>query len=307
MNNKVAIIGTGHVGATAAHVIAQRELADVALIDIVEGMAKGKAIDIMQAAAIQGSGIEITGGESFSLVEGSDIVVITAGFPRGPGMSRSDLINKNAPVIESVIEKVNAHAPDSIIVIVTNPVDEMTLFAFNKSGRPRSKVFGMGGALDTGRFIYFISRRLGADASDVEAMVVGAHGDAMIPLVRQAKVKGEQLADLLDPLEMDELVESTKKGGAQIISLLKQGSAFYAPGTGVASIVEAIVKDTREVIPCCAVLDGEYDLSGTSIGVPVMIGREGIIKIVETDLSDEETAVFMESAVSIRQALESIG
>lgn len=307
MENKVAIIGAGHVGATAAHVIAQRELADVVLIDIVEGMAKGKAIDIMQAAAIQGTGIEVTGGESYSLVEGSDIVVITAGFPRGPGMSRSDLINKNAPVIKSVIDKVNVQTPDSIIIIVTNPLDEMTLFAFNISGRPRSKLFGMGGALDSGRFKYFISRRLGVSSADVEAMVVGAHGDAMIPLVRHARVKGEQLTDLLDPLELDELVESTKKGGAQIISFLKQGSAFYGPGTGIAAIVEAIVKDARDVIPCCAVLDGEYDVSETSIGVPVMIGREGIVKIVETELSDEETAVFMESAVSIRQALKSIG
>lgn len=307
MKNKVAIIGAGHVGSTAAHVIALSGHADVALIDIVEGMAKGKAIDLMQAAAIRAKGVEVIGGESYSLIEGCDVVVITAGFPRGPGMSRNDLMNKNAPVIESVVDKINAHAPESIIVVVTNPLDEMTLFTYHTSGRPRTRVFGMGGALDSGRFIYFVSRRLGVRTGDVDAMVIGAHGDPMIPLIRQVKVKGEPLTDLLDPLEIDGLVDSTRKGGAEIISYLKTGSAYYGPGTGVAKIVEAIVKDKRETIPCSAVLEGEYGLSGTCIGVPVVIGREGILEIVEADLTGEEKSLFEESAVSIKQALESIG
>lgn len=304
--DKVAIIGAGHVGATAAHIIAQRELADVVLIDIAGGIAKGKSIDKMQAMAIQGSRVTVTGTDDFSAVSGSAIVVVTAGFARGPGMSRTDLLKKNAEVIRSVVAQINTYAPDAIIIIVTNPLDDMTMLAYGVSGKDRSKIFGMGGVLDTGRFVYFISQKTGAEPAAIEAMVIGAHGDKMIPLVELAKVAGEPLNDKLSREELVELADRTRRGGAEIISHLKTGSAYYGPGTAVAKMVEAILQDTKEVLPAAIYLTGEYGINGAVIGVPAVFGRNGMEGVKEIALTADELAGLQEAADDVRTAVEAL-
>jgi malate dehydrogenase len=304
--DKIAIIGAGHVGATAAHVIAQRELADVVMVDIAGGIARGKSIDKMQAMAIHGNHVTITGTDDFAEIAGSKIVVVTAGFARGPGMSRTDLLNKNAAVITSVVNQINAYAPDAIIIMVTNPLDDMTTLAYRISGKDRSRVFGMGGVLDTGRFTYFISQKTGAKPADIKAMVIGAHGDKMIPLVSLATAGGKPIRDTLSRDELEELAERTRKGGAEIISHLETGSAYYGPGTGVAKMVEAILKDTKEVLPAAVYLDGEFGITGAAIGVPAVFGENGMEEIREIPLSDSEAAVLRESAEDVRAAVEAL-
>lgn len=304
--DKIAIIGAGHVGATAAHVIAQRGLADIVMIDIAGGIAKGKSIDKMQAMAIHGSYVTITGTDDFSEIAGSKIVVVTAGFARGPGMSRTDLLNKNAAVIQDVVAKINRYAPEAIIIMVTNPLDDMTTLAFQISGKDRSKVFGMGGVLDTGRFTYFISQKIDVKPGDIKAMVIGAHGDKMIPLVDLATAGGEKISALLSRTELDELAERTRKGGAEIISHLETGSAYYGPGTGVAKMVEAIIMDTKEVLPAAVYLNGEFGISGAAIGVPAVFGAGGMEGVTEITLTDGEAAILKESAEDVRAAVEAL-
>lgn len=304
--DKVAIIGAGHVGATAAHVIAQRELADVVMVDIAAGIARGKAIDKMQAMAIHDSHVRITGTDDFSEIAGSRIVVVTAGFARGPGMSRTDLLNKNAAVIKSVIAKINTSAPDAIIIMVTNPLDDMTTLAVRISGKDRSKVFGMGGVLDTGRFSYFIAKKTGAKPADIKAMVIGAHGDKMIPLVDQATAAGKPISDMLNRDELDELIERTRKGGAEIIKHLETGSAYYGPGTGIAKMVEAILKNSKAVLPAAVYLDGEFGIFGAAIGVPAIFGAKGMEGVQEITLTAEEAAVLKESAEDVRADVEAL-
>jgi malate dehydrogenase len=304
--DKVAIIGAGHVGATAGHVIAQRELADVVLVDIAGGVARGKSIDKMQAMAIHGSFVNITGTDDFAEIAGSDIVAVTAGFARGPGMSRADLLKKNAAVIESVIGQINAHAPDAIIIMVTNPLDDMTTYAKELSGRDRGKLFGMGGVLDSGRFTYFISKKLQVPPAAVQALVVGAHGDAMIPLVELATVNGRPLKELISPEELAELADNTRRGGAEIISHLQSGSAYYGPGTGVAKMVEAILRDTREVLPACVYLEGEYGIDGAAIGVPAKFGNAGMLEVVEVALTAGEAVALRQSAADVKAAVEAL-
>ena len=304
--DKVAIIGAGHVGATAAHVIAQRELADVVMVDIAAGVAKGKSIDKMQAMAIHGSLVTIEGTDDFSRIAGSAVVVVTAGFARGPGMSRADLLKKNAAVIESVIARVNEFAPESIIIMVTNPLDDMTTFAYGLSGRGRAGIFGMGGVLDSGRFTYFISQKMRVPPAAVDAMVIGAHGDAMIPLIELATVNGVPLGESLSRDDLEELAERTRRGGAEIISHLKTGSAYYGPGTGVAKMVEAVVRDTGEVLPACVYLTGEYGIDGAAIGVPARFGRAGMLEIVDVALTPTETAVLQQSAADVKAAVEAL-
>ncbi len=304
--DKVAIIGAGHVGATAAHVIAQRELADVVLVDIAGGIAKGKSIDKMQAMAIHGSGVTITGTDEFSAIAGSAIVVVTAGFARGPGMSRTDLLNKNASVIRSVVAQINTYAPEAIIIMVTNPLDDMTTLACEISGKDRSKVFGMGGVLDTGRFVYFVSQKTGAHPASIEAMVIGAHGDKMIPLVDLVKVAGQPLNASLSREELTELADRTRRGGAEIISHLETGSAYYGPGTAVAKMVEAILKDTKEILPAAVYLKGEYGITGAAIGVPAVFGRDGMEAVREISLTEEEIAGLRDAADDVRNAMEAL-
>jgi malate dehydrogenase len=304
--DQIAIIGAGNVGATASHIVVQRELANVVLVDIAAGIAKGKSLDKMQAMAIHGSHMTIHGTGDFSEIAGSSIVVITAGFPRGPGMSRDDLLKKNAAVIESVAGQVKEYAPDAILIVVTNPLDEMTTLAKAVTGLPRARVFGMGGVLDTGRFVYFISNKFGVKPAAVKAAVIGAHGDKMIPLVNLATVEGRLVKDMVGPEELMELAERTRKGGAEIISHLEKGSAYYGPGAGVAKMVEAILKDTKETLPCSVWLEGEYGISGVCLGVPAVVGRDGIDKVVDVPLTAEEAATLKKSAGDIKAALEAL-
>lgn len=303
---KVAVIGAGHVGATAADLIAQKGLADVELIDIAGGLATGKAIDMMQAMAVQGLPRSVAGGDDFSAIVGSDIVVITAGFPRKPGMSRDDLLARNANVVKGVIGHVKRLTPDALILMVTNPLDDMTTLALKYSGFERERVIGMGGVLDAGRFIFFICRKLSVEPGSVSAMVVGAHGDTMIPLVHLATVGGERLDSLLDADELAELIERTRKGGAEIISYLKQGSAFYAPAAAVAEMVEVILEDQKRTLAASAYLTGEYGVEDVCLGVPVVLGRHGIDRILEVELSRQERELFRRSGLAVKDAVERV-
>lgn len=304
--DKIAIIGAGNVGATAAHVIAQRELANVVLVDIAAGLAKGKSLDKMQAMAIHGSHVTIHGTDEFSEIAGSSIVVIAAGFPRGPGMSRPELLKKNSAVIKSIAGNIKDFAPEAIVIVVTNPLDEMTALTKAVTGFPRARVFGMGGVLDTGRFIYFISKRLNVKPASIKAFVIGAHGDNMIPLVDLATVDGRLIKDMIDRADLDELINKTRKGGAEIIQHLKSSSAFYAPGTGVAKMVEAVLRDTRETLPCSVFLEGEYGLKDVCLGVLATIGRKGIIEIVDVSLTPAQTKQMRDSAGEVRSAMEEL-
>ncbi len=304
--DQIAIIGAGNVGATASHIVVQRELANVVLVDIAAGIAKGKSMDKMQAMAIYDSHMTIHGTGDFSEIAGSSIVVVTAGFPRGPGMSRAELLKKNAGIIRSVAGHIRENAPDAIVIVVTNPLDEMTTLGKAVTGLPRSRVFGMGGVLDTGRFVYFISQKFGVKPAAVKAAVMGAHGDKMIPLVNLATVDGRLIKDMTSPSELDELADRTRQGGAEIISHLEKGSAYYGPGAGIAKMVEAVLKDTKETLPCSVCLEGEYGVSGVCLGVPAVIGRNGVEKVVDMPLTADEAATFKESAESVRTALEAL-
>ncbi|MFA5867901.1 MAG: malate dehydrogenase [Actinomycetota bacterium] len=304
--DRIAIIGAGNVGATASHIVVQKELANVVLVDIAAGVAKGKSMDKMQAMAIHGSHMTIHGTGDFSEIAGSSLVVVTAGFPRGPGMSRDELLKKNAAVIKSVAGHIKDYAPEAIVIVVTNPLDEMTTLGKTVTGLPRARVFGMGGVLDTGRFVYFISQKFGVKPAAVKAAVIGVHGDKMIPLVNLATVDGRPIKEMVGADELAELAERTRYGGAEIISHLEKGSAFYGPGAGIAKMVEAVLHDTKETLPCSVCLEGEYGISGVCLGVPAVIGRQGIEKVVDIPLTATEAATLKESAENVRSALEGL-
>jgi malate dehydrogenase len=303
---QIAIIGAGNVGATASHIIVQKGLANVILVDIAAGVAKGKALDKMQAMAIQGSPVTIHGTGDFSEIAGSSIVVITAGFPRGPGMNRDELLKKNAAVIESVAGHVREYASDAILIVVTNPLDEMVTLAKRVIGMPRPRILGMGGVLDTGRFVYFLSKKLGVKPSAVNAVVVGAHGDKMLPLVNLATVNGKLIKDMVTSDDLAEVVERTRHGGAEIISHLEKGSAYYGPGAGIAKMVEAVIKDSKEILPCSVCLEGEYGVSGVCLGVAAVIGKNGVERVIDVPLTGEEAEIFKESARDVSTALEAL-
>ncbi len=304
--NQIAIIGAGNVGATASHIVVQKELANVVLVDIAAGVAKGKSLDKMQAMAIHGSHMTIQGTGDFSEIAGSSIVVVTAGFPRGPGMSRDELLKKNASVIKSVAGHIREFAPEAVVIVVTNPLDEMTTLGKMVTGLPRERIFGMGGVLDTGRFVYFISQKFGVKPAAVQAAVIGVHGDKMIPLVNLATVDGRPIKDMTGVEELKELAEKTRHGGAEIISHLEKGSAYYGPGAGIAKMVEAVLKDTKETLPCSVCLEGEYGITGVCLGVPAVIGKHGIERVIDVPLTHEEAATLKESAESVRSALEAL-
>ncbi|MEW6108450.1 MAG: malate dehydrogenase [Nitrospirota bacterium] len=306
MKAKVTIIGAGNVGATTAHLVLQSGFADVVLYDIAEGIPQGKALDLAEATPVWNIASSIKGTNDYAETAHSDIIVITAGFPRKPGMSRDDLLHANAEVITDVARETSKLSPDSIFIVVTNPMDIMTYITFDVSGFAPHKVIGMGGILDSARFRTFISMELGVSPEDIEALVLGGHGDLMVPLPRFTTVKGLPLSDFLDTKRIAELIERTKNGGAEIVSLLKTGSAYYAPAASVFQMVKSILLNEKRVLPCSAYLDGEYGISKAFIGVPVILGKNGIEKIVELDLNYEEKKHFNHSASSVKALLDKL-
>jgi malate dehydrogenase len=300
--SKVTVVGAGNVGATCAHVLAQRDYADVVLVDIKEGLPQGKALDIDQMGAVLGFEPQVTGSNGYEETAGSDVVVITAGLPRSPGMSRDDLVTTNEKIVKSVTEAAIEQSPDAILIVVSNPLDAMCHVARNVSGWPRERVFGMAGILDTARFSTFIALETGASVKDVRAMVLGGHGDQMVPVVSATTVGGVPLTKLVAADRIQAMVERTAKGGGEIVNLLGT-SAWYAPGAAAAQIVDAICLDEKRVLPCTAYLEGEYGIDGLYMGVPVKLGAGGIESIIELDLGDEERGLLDASADAVREVV----
>ena len=297
---KTTVVGSGFVGQTAAMRLLEKGLGDVVLIDIIEGKPQGLALDLMEAAPVEGYEPTVVGTNDYTDTAGSDVVVITAGFPRQPGMSRMDLLGKNAGIMRDVIANVVPGSPDAIIIVVSNPLDEMTFLAAEASGFPKQRVLGMAGVLDSARLRYFIAEELGVSTTGVEAMTLGSHGEAMVALPRHATVNGKPLPELVDEQTLEQLFQRTRDGGAEIVAFLKTGSAYYAPSASVVAMVEAIVKDTKAVLPVCAWTTGEYGIRDVYVGVPAKLGRGGVEEVVELDLNDDELAKLREAAEGIR-------
>ena len=302
----VTVIGAGQVGATTAHLLALKGLADLTLIDIVEGLAQGKALDLAQSAPVEGFRGQVTGTTDFDAMAGSRLVIITAGLARKPGMSRDDLLVANANIVGPIVDRIARLASAAIIIVVTNPLDIMVALALQRSGFPRQRVMGMAGVLDSARLRTFVAQRLKVTPSDVQAMVLGSHGDLMVSLKSSLTVNGKPLAQLLPAAEIDQLIERTKNGGAEIVSLLKQGSAFYAPASGAVEMASAILGDRHTVLPVCAWLDGEYGLRDVCIGVPAQLGAVGIERVVEVALAPEERAALTASAEQVRAGIKNL-
>ncbi len=300
---KISIIGAGFVGATAAHWAAAKELGDIVLVDILEGIPQGKALDLFESAPIEGFDSNVIGTNTYEETKGSDIVIITSGIPRKPGMSREDLLDINRKIIESVVAEVTAKSPNAILIMVTNPLDTMTYLAIKKSGLPRERVMGMAGVLDTARYRAFIAMELRVSVEDIQALLLGGHGDEMIPLPRYTTVSGIPLSQLLPKEKIDKLVDRARKGGGEIVNLLKTGSAFYAPSAGAIQMAEAILKDKKRILPCCVYLNGEYGLKDICFGVPVKLGEKGVELIIELDLTEEEKGLVAKSAESVKKSI----
>lgn len=304
---KITVIGAGNVGATAAQRIAEKELAnEVVLVDIVEGIPQGKGLDMYESAPVEGFDTIITGTNTYDATEGSDIVVITAGIPRKPGMSRDDLLNTNAGIIKSVTEQVCAKSPNSILIIVSNPLDVMVYVALKASGFPRERVIGMAGVLDTARYRTFISMELGISVEDITALILGGHGDSMVPLPRYTSVAGIPLPELLSSEKIDSIVKRAQNGGIEIVNHLKTGSAYYAPSSAAVQMVESIVKDKKRVLPCAVMLQGEYGIKDTVVGVPVKLGRKGMEQIIEIKLTAEELGALKKSATEVKVNMDKV-
>lgn len=300
---KVTVVGAGHVGATTGLAIANKGLADIVLTDIIERMPQGKALDMMEATPLMGRDAEIIGTNNYVDTQGSDIIVITAGLARKPGMSRDDLLFKNAEIIGGVVDEVTKHSPDSIIIMVTNPLDVMAYLAYKKSGFPRERVIGMAGVLDSARFRTFIAMELGVSVANTHAFVLGGHGDSMVPLPRYSTVAGVPITELMSEEQVNRIVQRTRDGGAEIVSLLGTGSAYFAPAWSVAQMVEAILLDRKEVLPCAAFLQGEYGVEDAYVGVPVQLGAGGMEKVFEIDLSDDERIAFEDSVAEVKDSI----
>ena len=298
---KVTVIGAGNVGATTAQRIAESGLADVILVDIVEGLPQGKGLDLAEAAPVMGHDARIIGTNNYDDTKGSDIIVVTSGIARKPGMSRDALINTNAGIVRSVVSEAAKRSPDAILVIVTNPLDAMCHVALKASGFPKKRVIGMAGTLDSARFRHFIATETGVSVEDVRAFVLGGHGDTMVPLPRYSAVGGIPLPEMLSTERIEAIVKRTRSGGAEIVELLKTGSAFYAPAAATFEVVESILLDRRRLIPCAAYLEGEYGVQGLYVGVPVVIGASGIERIIEITLTAEESAAFKKSADAVQE------
>ena len=303
---KVTVIGAGNVGATTAQLIAQTGLADVVLVDIVEGLPQGKALDLAEAAPVIGYDVRVTGTNDYADTAGSKIIVVTSGIPRKPGMSRDDLIATNAGIVGGVVRAATAVSPDAIVIVVTNPLDAMCHVAMRASGFPRERVIGMAGVLDSARFRSFIAEELEVSVRDVRAFVLGGHGDTMVPLPRYSTVGGVPITEMMTAERIEALVDRTRNGGAEVVALLKTGSAFYAPAASVVEMIESILLDRRRVLPCAAYLQGEYGVDGLYVGVPVVLGQAGMEKIVEIELTAEEAAAFAHSAAAVRELVAAI-
>jgi malate dehydrogenase len=299
VKNKVAVIGGGNVGASAALFIAERAFADVTLIDIVDGMPQGKSLDMQQAAPLWHKGVKLEGSTDLASVQGSDVVVMTAGFPRKPGMSRSDLLKANADIIRPAALAVKQHAPNAIVVVVTNPLDVMAHLFWKTTGFPKARVIGMAGILDSARMRAFLAMELGVSGSDVHAMVLGGHGDSMVPLPRFTTVGGIAITELLPADRIAAISQRTRDGGAEIVKLLKTGSAYYAPAMSAVEMVEAILTDQKRLVPCSVLLEGEYGLKNLFIGVPIILGGKGVEKIIELKLTSEESAALQKSGKDV--------
>jgi len=301
MNRKVTVVGGGNVGATLAQRIADRELADVALIDIVEGMPQGKGLDMMQAGPVEGSDARVVGTNDYKDTAGSDVVVITAGIARKPGMSRDDLLNTNSKIVRECTENVVRHSPNAVLIVVSNPLDAMCQVALRASGFPKERVLGMAGVLDSARMRTFIAMELGVSVDNVSAFVLGGHGDTMVPLPRYSTVAGIPITELLPKDKVDAIVKRTASGGAEIVSLLKTGSAYYAPSASTAEMVDAVLKDKHKILPCCCYLEGEYGIKDLYVGVPAQLGSKGVEKIWQIQLTDAERAALHKSADAVRE------
>ncbi len=308
MRPKVTVVGgAGNVGATVGQYLVTKELADVVLIDILESVQHGKGLDLLEAGPILGSDSRIFGTKDYKETAGSNIVVVTAGIARKPGMSRDDLLSTNAKIVGGVIDQVVGHSPNCILIIVSNPLDAMTQLAFKRSGFPRERVIGMAGVLDSARFRAFIAQELRVSVENVNAFVLGGHGDTMVPLPRFSTVAGIPITELLPPDRVDALVKRTAGGGGEIVALLGTGSAYYAPAASVMEMVEAIVKDKKKILPCCVYLEGEYGIQGLCVGVPVKLGASGVEQIIEVKLTPSEMAALNRSAAAVKEVVDILG
>ena len=307
MRKKVTVVGAGMVGGTTAHRLADMEMCDVVLIDIIEGLPQGKGLDLAESAPVVGYDSRVTGTNDYKDTANSDIVVITAGIARKPGMSRDDLLKTNYNIVKETTEKVVKYSPNSILIVVSNPLDAMTQTAYKVSGFSKNRVLGMAGVLDSARMRTFIAQELDVSVENVTAFVLGGHGDTMVPLARYSTVAGIPLPELLPKEKIDAIVKRTAQGGAEIVALLKTGSAFYAPAASIAEMVEAILKDKKKILPCAVYLEGEYGIRGLFVGVPVKLGARGIEQIIEIKLTPEENAALQKSAAAVKELAEIIG
>jgi malate dehydrogenase len=307
MRKKVSIVGAGNVGATTAHWIASKELADVVLIDVVEGIPQGKALDLLEAMPVERLDCAILGTNDYADTANSDIVVITAGIPRKPGMSRDDLLNTNYKIMQDVVGKVVKFSPNCIIIVVSNPLDVMAQAAFSFSGFSRNRVIGMAGVLDSARFRTFIAQELNVSVENVTAFVLGGHGDTMVPLARYSTVAGIPITELIEPAKLEAMIQRTRDGGAEIVKYLKTGSAFYAPASSATEMVEAILKDKKKILPCAVHLEGEYGINGLFVGVPVKLGANGLEQVIEIKLTADEQAALNKSADAVKELLKVVG
>jgi malate dehydrogenase len=301
--NKITVIGAGNVGATAAHWAASKELGDVVLVDIVEGLPQGKGLDLFQSSPVEGFDSTITGTNSYEATADSDIVIITSGLARKPGMSREDLLNKNAEIVGSVARSAYKFSPNAVFIIVSNPLDIMCTVAQRATGLPKSRIVGMAGILDTARYRAFIAMEIGVSVEDIQALVLGGHGDDMVPLISYTTVSGIPITQFIGKDKLDSIVDRARKGGGEIVSLLKTGSAYYAPSAASVQMAEAILKDKKRILPCAAYLEGEYGINGIFVGVPVLLGKDGVEKIIEVSLTAEERAALHRSAASVQSGV----
>jgi len=303
---KITVVGAGHVGTTTAQLIAEKSLADVVLIDVIEGIPQGKALDIFEACPLWHSGARVTGTNDYADTAGSDIVVITAGLARKPGMSRDDLLIANAKIIKEVAGNIASASPDCIIIVVTNPMDAMAQLAREVTGLPHGKVIGMGGVLDTARMRSFIALKTGAHPKDIQAMVLGGHGDLMVPMTSLTTVGGKNISDVVSAPDLEQIIQRTKNGGAEIVGLLKNGSAYYAPAASTVEMIENIMGTKSTALPCSVYLDGQYGITGVYTGVPVRLGPEGLKEVLELDLTDGELSALRASAEAVRELVEKV-